>query len=141
MRSYSSAVMLCCARSSGVIATGSGTTAEEAGVITIAFIVAWDTQPKGIGIVWKAVRQRRRHAGPARGAPQPYPKHRTPRRGQDCPCPVCRPRGGSSQHKPCAILALADPPLAGMAELADAADSKSVDRKVMGVRPPLPAPS
>ena len=29
---------------------------------------------------------------------------------------------------------------AGMAELADAADSKSADRKVMGVRPPLPAP-
>ena len=27
-----------------------------------------------------------------------------------------------------------------MAELADAADSKSADRKVMGVRPPLPAP-
>ena len=26
-----------------------------------------------------------------------------------------------------------------MAELADAADSKSADRKVMGVRPPLPA--
>ena len=25
-----------------------------------------------------------------------------------------------------------------MAELADAADSKSADRKVMGVRPPLP---
>ena len=34
-------------------------------------------------------------------------------------------RQGSIQHKPCAILALADPPLAGMAELADAADSKS----------------
>ena len=27
-----------------------------------------------------------------------------------------------------------------MAELADAADSKSADRKVVGVRPPLPAP-
>jgi hypothetical protein len=32
------------------------------------------------------------------------------------------------------------PPQAGMAELADAADSKSADRKVVGVRPPLPAP-
>src|SRR5579862_3650147 len=31
-------------------------------------------------------------------------------------------------------------PNAGMAELADAADSKSADRKVVGVRPPLPAP-
>jgi hypothetical protein len=31
-------------------------------------------------------------------------------------------------------------PEAGMAELADAADSKSADRKVVGVRPPLPAP-
>src|ERR1700684_2879236 len=30
-------------------------------------------------------------------------------------------------------------PGAGMAELADAADSKSADRKVVGVRPPLPA--
>ena len=30
--------------------------------------------------------------------------------------------------------------IAGMAELADAADSKSADRKVVGVRPPLPAP-
>ena len=29
---------------------------------------------------------------------------------------------------------------AGMAELADAADSKSADRKVVGVRPPLPVP-
>ena len=28
-----------------------------------------------------------------------------------------------------------------MAELADAADSKSADRKVVGVRPPLPAPN
>jgi hypothetical protein len=28
-----------------------------------------------------------------------------------------------------------------MAELADAADSKSADRKVVGVRPPLPAPT
>jgi hypothetical protein len=27
-----------------------------------------------------------------------------------------------------------------MAELADAADSKSADLRVMGVRPPLPAP-
>jgi hypothetical protein len=33
------------------------------------------------------------------------------------------------------------PTPAGMAELADAADSKSADRKVVGVRPPLPAPS
>jgi hypothetical protein len=38
---------------------------------------------------------------------------------------LCRPRGGSIHHKPCAILAFANPPLAGMAELADAADSKS----------------
>jgi hypothetical protein len=30
---------------------------------------------------------------------------------------------------------------AGMAELADATDSKSVDLRVMGVRPPLPAPN
>ncbi len=30
---------------------------------------------------------------------------------------------------------------AGMAELADAAVSKAADRKVVGVRPPLPAPN
>ncbi len=32
------------------------------------------------------------------------------------------------------------PILAGMAELADAADSKSADLRVLGVRLPLPAP-
>jgi hypothetical protein len=32
------------------------------------------------------------------------------------------------------------PPQAGMAELADAADSKSADLRVLGVRLPLPAP-
>jgi hypothetical protein len=32
-------------------------------------------------------------------------------------------------------------PQAGMAELADAADSKSADLRVLGVRLPLPAPS
>ena len=37
---YSSAVMLCEASNCGVTATGSGTTTEEAVVITIAFIVA-----------------------------------------------------------------------------------------------------
>jgi hypothetical protein len=36
--------------------------------------------------------------------------------------------------------ALIESRYAGMAELADAADSKSADRKVVGVRPPLPAP-
>jgi hypothetical protein len=30
---------------------------------------------------------------------------------------------------------------AGMAELADAADSKSADLRIVGVRPPLPAPT
>ena len=40
MRVYSSAVMLCEASNCGVTATGSGTTTEEAVVITIAFIVA-----------------------------------------------------------------------------------------------------
>src|SRR5580658_1783087 len=41
MRSYSSAVMLCAASTCGVTATGEGTTAEEAEVITVIFIVAW----------------------------------------------------------------------------------------------------
>ncbi len=45
------------------------------------------------------------------------------------------------QDKGYAILWKRSPPKAGMAELADAADSKSADRKVVGVRPPLPAPN
>src|ERR1700677_4531587 len=40
MRSYSCAVMLCAASNCGVTATGEGTTAEEAEVITVASIVA-----------------------------------------------------------------------------------------------------
>ena len=44
MRSYSSAVMLCWASNCGVTATGSGTTAEEAVVITVASIVARDSR-------------------------------------------------------------------------------------------------
>jgi hypothetical protein len=47
---------------------------------------------------------------------------------------------GSAAYKGCAILFKQEPTQAGMVELADAADSKSADRKVMGVRPPLPAP-
>jgi hypothetical protein len=50
-------------------------------------------------------------------------------------------RTGSIQHKPCAILALADPPLAGMAELADAADSKSADPCGHGGSTPPPGTS
>ena len=38
-----------------------------------------------------------------------------------------------------AMLTLSEPK-AGMAELADAADSKSADLRVLGVRLPLPAP-
>jgi hypothetical protein len=38
-------------------------------------------------------------------------------------------------------LAIITAPVAGMAELADAADSKSADLRVLGVRLPLPAPS
>jgi hypothetical protein len=41
----------------------------------------------------------------------------------------------------CDTLGASFQPEAGMAELADAADSKSADRKVVGVRPPLPAPT
>ncbi|MEI9969812.1 MAG: hypothetical protein WDM87_14745 [Terracidiphilus sp.] len=40
MRSYSSAVMLCCASICGVTVTGSGTTAAEELVIVDAFILA-----------------------------------------------------------------------------------------------------
>ena len=38
-------------------------------------------------------------------------------------------------------LQLNEPSQAGMAELADAADSKSADLRVLGVRLPLPAPA
>ena len=48
---------------------------------------------------------------------------------------------GSATGNACAILFKQATTPAGMAELADAADSKSADRKVVGVRPPLPAPS
>ena len=54
MRSYSSAVMLCWASNCGVTATGSGTTAEEAVVITVASIVARDSHRNVDGTVWKA---------------------------------------------------------------------------------------
>ena len=70
MRLYSSAVMLCWASNCGVTATGEGTTAEEAGFITVASIVARHQAPavrqtpsagraykkgagKGLGMGWK----------------------------------------------------------------------------------------
>ena len=43
MRSYSSAVMPCCASNCGVTVVGSGTTAEEVLVIVDASIVAWQS--------------------------------------------------------------------------------------------------
>ncbi len=56
-------------------------------------------------------------------------------------CPVQYVPAAGGPHLPCAILFRQSPlSQAGMAELADAADSKSADRKVVGVRPPLPAP-
>ena len=59
-----------------------------------------------------------------------------------------RCRGGGAEaavprvglESPLCDTGIAHHPKAGMAELADAADSKSADRKVMGVRFPLPAP-
>src|ERR1035441_2492973 len=51
MRLYSSGVMACCANNSGVTAAGSGMTAEEAIVITIASIVARHSQ----SVIWKGV--------------------------------------------------------------------------------------
>src|ERR1035437_479818 len=54
MRLYSSDVMACWANNSGVTATGSGMTAEEAVVITIASIVARHSHSVTAGIVWKA---------------------------------------------------------------------------------------
>ena len=54
MRSYSSAVMLCAASNCGVTEAGSGTTAEGAVVITVAFIVARDQQSSATRWMWKA---------------------------------------------------------------------------------------
>ena len=63
--------------------------------------------------------------------------------------PTLRPEGCHARLTMAAVnAAIETAPLAlgvvatqaGMAELADAADSKSADRKVVGVRPPLPAP-
>jgi hypothetical protein len=54
MRLYSSAVMLCWASNCGVTETGDGTTAEEAVVITVAFIVARDCRAEAVGRVWNA---------------------------------------------------------------------------------------
>src|ERR1700733_12641760 len=52
MRSYSSAVMLCCASICGVIVTGSGTTAAEELVIVDAFILAYRLSAR-LRPVWK----------------------------------------------------------------------------------------
>src|ERR1035441_1257278 len=50
----------------------------------------------------------------------------------------CRARYVARSARPVRYFLSRHPPYAGMAELADAADSKSADRKVVGVRPPLP---
>jgi hypothetical protein len=57
--------------------------------------------------------------------------------------PVKRPRGLCGDELPKTrgpVLTCEYPFRAGMAELADAADSKSADLRVLGVRLPLPAP-
>src|SRR5579862_8658577 len=116
MRSYSSAVMLCWASNCGVMVVGSGTTAEDAVVITVAFIVAWRVR-------WN-------------GDPRPGRMEENLQRTNERA--ICGEwiffgglrgwkwyGGGGEWSKGCAILLRADPTQAGMAELADAADSKS----------------
>src|SRR5580692_2520828 len=59
MRSYSSAVMLCWASNCGVTATGEGTTAEEAGFITVASIVARHSHTQAAKRMWKGATKRK----------------------------------------------------------------------------------
>src|SRR5580658_6135500 len=146
MRSYSSAVMLCAASTCGVTATGEGTTAEEAGVITVASIVARslrcggrlrpDCTPKSCVKLWKArVESPKRCRLERPDRPKLKPAH-----GNACPHGLSQARNWRTAQWLCDTLGASHTPEAGMAELADAADSKSADRKVVGVRPPLPAP-
>ena len=72
-------------------------------------------------------------AGPRKKKARRWSRRNSVRAGQEERC--------GEQDKGYAILWERSPPKAGMAELADAADSKSADRKVVGVRPPLPAPN
>ena len=122
--------MLCWASNCGVTATGEGTTAEEAVVITVAFIVARYSPDATARGVWKPAIVLKCHTEPVRT-------------GQNIPVntgfdevsfPVARRPNPVRYFESTALIQ------AGMAELADAADSKSADRKVVGVRPPLPAP-
>ena len=152
-------VMLCWASNSGVTVTGSGTTAEEAVVITVMSIVAWDRTQHG----WKAIvesgergsfsgKLRRFSSQIARrNGGQPMGLKSDPRQNRSGSATEAagnrtkiesRGQGGMSLIRDTVGYTLRCPPMhAGMAELADAADSKSADLRVMGVRPPLPAPT
>ena len=115
--------MLCCANNSGVTATGSGTTAEEAVVITIASIVAWDG-----ALAATSKRVGNEPSIPAACVPAPYkeqgrPIGSLPHRGRGLAALLLR----GTESDAYAILGECNPNPAGMAELADAADSKSAD--------------
>src|ERR1700677_874349 len=104
MRSYSSAVMLCWASICGVIVTGSGTTAAEELVIVDAFILAQGTCGAA-AVFGRATTEKSRGVG----------------------CCGLRQRARRIwriSQRLCDTFEAA-PPEAGMAELADAADSKS----------------
>src|ERR1039458_3731975 len=111
MRSYSSAVMLCVASICGVTVTGSGTTAAEELVIVDAFILA-----QGLRRGWEALCGRR--ASAARAA-----------------------RHVADKPKAMRYFGSGSPPEAGMAELADAADSKSAGPCGHGGSTPPPGTS
>jgi hypothetical protein len=100
--------------------------------ITVASIVARHSHSQACGKL-----------GQFTDCPSMVPSPRSlPRQILTAPDGVRRLQGPPVAHPAMAVRYFGgiSPSDAGMVELADAADSKSADRKVMGVRPPLPAP-
>ena len=111
MRSYSSAVMPCWASNCGVTVVGSGTTAEDDLVIVDASIVAWESRARTGMRMWKA--------GCVRVAT---------RSGAAIPGLATQAsQSVADKARLMRYLGSGIPSQAGMAELADAADSKSAD--------------
>src|ERR1039458_6573347 len=119
MRSYSSAVMLCCASICGVMVTGSGTTAEEALVIVDAFILA-----QGLRAGWRARCGKTGRKTDSFGRADAQ-KEGAAQADEQFGCGVAGAAAVANRAKAMRYFGSRRPPKAGMAELADAADSKS----------------